>query len=231
MDLVCEFRYWNWLEIGSEYTSTISSSSIQEPNTIIQKINGKHLDGKSDKDVESIWFSNTTVNYFPQGLNKIFPNLKAVGIHNCGLKSITRRDLDGLENIQILWCSKNKIASLPDNLFRNMNKLNAISFRDNDLQFMSSEVLMPILKNGLKLVDFRRNRSIDAVYCDSSYTQKINGNKVDSLVQLMAMIFEKCDKPNKKDEQTLSNKKLQDIKTEGFNELWTTGRFSDITIV
>ncbi|CRK97254.1 CLUMA_CG010650, isoform A [Clunio marinus] len=31
--------------------------------------------------------------YFPQGLNKIFPNLKAVGILKCGFKSITQRDL------------------------------------------------------------------------------------------------------------------------------------------
>ncbi|CRK99746.1 CLUMA_CG013014, isoform A [Clunio marinus] len=242
MELVCKFNYCYWYTIGSKYTSIITSSSITEPNTIIKTINGNHLEGKSDKDIEEIWFNGTTVNYFPQGLNKIFPNLKTVIIDYCGLKSITRRDLVGLENIQMLWCGHNKIASLPDNLFRNMNKLIYISFYDNDLHCMSSEVLKPILKNDLKYVDFSENRSIDAGYRDSSYTLLIYGNKVDSVAQLMAMIDEKCDKPMK-DEQTFSNtnlkdnklpqrnKKLKDFKSDGFKELWTTGRFSDITIV
>ncbi|CRK99762.1 CLUMA_CG013081, isoform A [Clunio marinus] len=226
MELKCEFRYFYLLGIGRKYTSTIDSSSITKPNTIIQTINGQHLDGKSDKDVEAILFIGTTVNYFPQGLNEIFPNLKAVYIGRCGLKSITRRDLDGLENIEVLRCYENKITSLPDNLFRNMNKLIDVSFSDNDLQCMSSDVLKPILKNDLKFVDFRENRSIDAVYCNSSYPQEIIGNKVDSVTKLMALIGEKCDKLIKSDKEMFLIAAL-----EGFKELWTTGRLSDITIV
>ncbi|CRK99745.1 CLUMA_CG013076, isoform A [Clunio marinus] len=230
MELVCKFNYCSWLGVGNKYTSIIDSCSITEPNTIIQKTNGNHLNGKSDEDVEAIYFMNTTLNYFPQGLNKNFPNLKAVGIDICGLKSITRRDLDGLENIQMLWCDNNKITSLPDNLFENMNKLIYISFCFNDLQFMSPELLKPILKNGLKFVDFSRNRSIDAGFSDSNYAIKISGKEVDSVAQLMAMIDDKCDKPMK-DGQTQTSTQRKDLKIEGFKELWTTGRFSDITIV
>ncbi|CRK99780.1 CLUMA_CG013088, isoform A [Clunio marinus] len=231
MELVCEFRYSYSDAIERiNYTSCIYTSSITQPNTIIQKINGKHLDGKSDKDVEGICFTNTTVNYFPQGLNKIFPNLKTVQVHNCGLKSITRRDLIGLENIQELSCYHNKITSLPDNLFRNMKKLIDISFFDNELHCMSSELLMPILKNDLKFVDFRENRSIDVAYCHSIFKQDVYGNKIDSIYNLMAMIDEKCDEPMK-DEQAQTNTQQKDYKTEDFKEFWTTGRFSDITIV
>ncbi|CRK97257.1 CLUMA_CG010653, isoform A [Clunio marinus] len=197
------------------YMCSIRSSSITKPNTIIQTINGDHDDGSSDKDVEAINFEGTTVKYFPQGLNKIFPNLKAVEILNCGLKSITQRDLMGLENIQMLCCDDNKITSLPNNLFQNMNKLIKISFNSNDLQFMSSEVLRPILKNGLKSVDFSGNRSIDAAYWES-----------DNLAQFMDMIDEKCQQPINENCNGIGN-----IASDGFKELWTTGRFSDITIV
>ncbi|CRK99764.1 CLUMA_CG013079, isoform A [Clunio marinus] len=228
MNLSCEFGNLEIFLYGNVYyTCLIRSSSITKPNTIIRTINGKHLEGKSDKDVEAILFKGTTVNYFPQGLNKIFPNLKAVRIHKCGLKSITQRDLVGLENIERLRCGHNKITSLPDNLFRYMNKLIDISFHDNGLHFMSSEVLKPILKNDLKCVNFSENRAIDAAYCYYIF----NGTKVDSIVKLMAMIDDKCGKPVKNDEQTRANKKLKELKTEGFKELWTTGRFSDITIV
>ncbi|CRL01862.1 CLUMA_CG015451, isoform A [Clunio marinus] len=226
MKLVCEFNYINWLAIGNKYTSTISSSSITEPNTIIQKIDGQHLNGKNDRDVEAIRFSDTTVNYFPNALNKIFPNLKSVEIYKCGLKSITRRDLIGLENVQRLSCGNNNISSLPDNLFRNMKKLIDISFRDNDLHCMSSELLMPTLINNIKLVDFRENQSIDAVYCDSSYMQILSEKKVDSLAQLVAIIDQKCDKPINDNCNRIKN-----IASEGFKELWATGRLSDITIV
>ncbi|CRK97256.1 CLUMA_CG010652, isoform A [Clunio marinus] len=169
MNLDCTFitfvPYYHWKK--EYYTCSIRSSSITKPNTIIQTINGVHDPGSSDKDVEAINFEGTTVKYFPQGLDEIFPNLKAVFIENCGLKSITQRDLMGLENIEMLRCDNNKITSLPNNLFQNMNKLIEISFNGNDLQFMSSEVLRPILKNGLKSIDFSGNRSINAAYWES----------------------------------------------------------------
>ncbi|CRL04214.1 CLUMA_CG017310, isoform A [Clunio marinus] len=230
MELVCKFKNFIEFGIGDKYTSIITFSSITEPNTSIRTINGNHLDGKSDKDVEAIRFENITVNYFPQGLNKIFPNLKAVIIHKCGLKSITQRDLVGLESIERLSCENNKITSLADNRFANMNKLIDISFKNNDLHSMSSELLKPLLNNDLEFVDFSGNRSIDAVYCDSSYTHILSRNNVDSIAKLMAMIDEKCDK-SMKDEQTQTITQRTDLKTEGFKEHWTTGRFSDITIV
>ncbi|CRK90086.1 CLUMA_CG003804, isoform A, partial [Clunio marinus] len=97
MELFCDFK-----EHGVAYTCDIHFSAITIPNMNIQSITGTHLEGKSDEDVEAIRFKDTTVNYFPQGLNKIFPNLKTVEIDNCGLKSITQRDLVGLENIRKL---------------------------------------------------------------------------------------------------------------------------------
>ncbi|CRK95770.1 CLUMA_CG009227, isoform A [Clunio marinus] len=236
MNLNCKFCYDRAGHVNRpDYICLIDSSSkteILEPNVMIRKINGDHLDGKSDKDVEVIWFKHAKVNYFPHGLNEIFPNLKIVRIQECGLKSLTRKDLVGLENTESLWCDANNITSLPNDMFHNMSKLIYIAFQFNDLQFISSELLTPIFENDLQVVDFSGNHSIDAFYIADScnYRQLFCENEADSVAELMAMIDEQCDKPIN-DEQTISKTKLKVLKTEEFKELWTTGCFSDITIV
>ncbi|CRL03848.1 CLUMA_CG016978, isoform A [Clunio marinus] len=216
MELKCVFE--EKLDLSGEiyYTSVIQSISLIKPNTKIRKISGKHVNGKKDEDVKVIKFENTTVNYFPQGLNKIFLNLIAVFIYNCGLKSITRRDLTGLKNLRTLHCSRNKITSLQSNLFQNMAKLKYISFRENDLHCISSDVFKPLSKNYYK-IDLRNNRSIDAFYC-SSRTPIMDEKHVDSIAQFWTMIDDMCNK----------NK---NISSDRFKDLWKTGLCSDVTIV
>ncbi|CRK97253.1 CLUMA_CG010649, isoform A [Clunio marinus] len=226
MELTGKFKNcihkWNKFECPY-YTCIILSPSIATPYTFIKKINGHHLEAKSDKDVIAVIFKNLSVTSFPKGLGTIFQNLKIVQISDCGLKSITQRDLDGLTNIETLFCDRNKITVLPHNLFRDMNKLTHISFYKNHLNSTSSELLMPVLKNGLKLVDFRYNRSINAFYQDS--TLKVN-YKV-PLTKLIALMDEK--KKYNKTSQTIRQRK--DLNTEVLNQFWTTGLFSDITII
>src|SRR5690349_12154836 len=62
-------------------------------------INGTHAEGKSNKDVEAISFTNLPVGSFPRLQSCFFPNLKAVTVNNCGLEKITKKDLNGLTNM------------------------------------------------------------------------------------------------------------------------------------
>ncbi|CRL05560.1 CLUMA_CG018070, isoform A [Clunio marinus] len=153
---------WNGTTYEPTYTCFISTTSIIDPNTrIMSWLEGKHRDGKSFDDVEAISFKNTSVHYFPLDLDKFFPNLRIVKIENCGLKSITRSDLNGLENIDTLFCPGNRITSLPNNLFTGMYKLRSVVFRRNRIKIMSSKVFTPIIKNLIRL-DLTENVSIDA---------------------------------------------------------------------
>ena len=130
-----------------KYTCIITEATIKSRN-FIKKIIGNHVSDQFNNDcVDTILFDGKSVEYFPRGLEKIFPSLKTVAIRKCGLKSLSREDLNGLENIECLDLSYNALHSLPTNLFTGMNKLTSISFYGNDVEYISSKIFYPIEKN------------------------------------------------------------------------------------
>jgi BTB/POZ domain/Leucine rich repeat len=201
------------------YGCHITEASITKPGTEINAFIGEHEEGKTNNDVTSIWFDNTVVEHVPRSFYKIFPNLKTLEIRNCGLKNITRKDLRGLENLERLTITYNKLRSLPSDLFIEMCKLQRISIRNNNLEFMSSELLTPITGNQLKLLNFRGNNKIDATYNPGAK------RSVKTLQELMEIIDRDCSEPN--DEK-------EDLESEfhgRFKEMWQSNRYSDFLIV
>lgn len=218
----CKFSHqkWNYIDDNKHvYTCTIEEAAITEPETKITFL-GNHLRGRSNDNVIMIVAENTTVHYLPRDLHKTFPNLRALVITNCDLKSISRKDLMGLENLEDLNIQKNKLRSLPSDLFTGMTKLKEISFRKNELEFMSSDLIKPIAGNGLTYVDFEANTKINAFF---SPTAK---KTVNSLQALMDLIDKNC-------------VQIRDRETENFaynfanvlKELWTSKDYADFTIV
>lgn len=149
---------------SSRYSGIINAASITEPRTEIKTIKGKHLPGKTNADVQFLCFQNADVNYLPRGLNLIFPNLISLEIYNCGLKEISRKDLIGLRQLRSLSVHKNELTSLPYDLFVDKPNLKKIFFKDNKIEFMSSKLLEPIIKNDLEFVDFLNNPRIDEFF-------------------------------------------------------------------
>lgn len=177
---------------------------------------GQHQAGKSNKDVKGIGFFFYTINSFPRGLNNIFENLTRLMIHRCGLASLTHEDLKGLEKIEAIFIEKNKLTSLPSDLFVGFHNLQIIEFSDNKIEYLSSRLLQPIIENGLLLVNFKRNKKIDIYY------QRDQADDGTTLQQLMDAMDE-CKKP------------LGDPGFDGsfkkFADMWKTRAFSDYTIV
>ena len=236
MKVKCKYENGDWKYLGVLYTCwiTITSASITEPNQEIKDIIGQHKADKTDRDVEAIKFHNTKVHYMPRGLSKIFPNLRAIWIHHCGLKEITREDLIEFENIALLCLGNNELTSLPDDLLEGMKKLKWISFSNNQLKLVSSQLLRPVLGNQLTWVGFRKNPTINAAF----HASRVNpsGCSVD-LPGLMKLIDEKCKKPPKVDNQiepSTSGESLETFKVKllrGLKDFWTSGKFSDFTII
>jgi Leucine-rich repeat (LRR) protein len=205
---------------GNLYTCTITSASIKEPNTKITAFDGIHEPGKSNKDVEDVWFHDTVVEYFPRGLEIIFPNLNKLNIINCGLKTISQDDLRGLENLTVLSFIRNQLKSLPSNLLAKMRNLKRINFRDNKLESINSKLFKPIMNNGLTYVEFRNNTNINAFYDPE------NSGSVASLEELIGIIVTKCEQQIEKNPRS----KFMDEFMRGFENLWISGRLSDFVI-
>lgn len=159
MKLSCEY-----LNVGGRYTCKVKSVSIMEPGTVITEIVGDHLHGFNADDVDTIYFKKTAIHYFPRGLHRFFPRLKQLQISNCGLKTICRDDLIGLEALEGIVLDGNKLTTVPSDLLIGMDKLESLSFVRNEIEFLSSDLFKPVMTNNWKYIDFWRNESINCSY-------------------------------------------------------------------
>jgi BTB/POZ domain/Leucine rich repeat len=199
------------------YACIIRGLSITRKGTEIIGVNGNHQETRTNFDVEKVQIYLSSIKFFPRGLGKIFPNLKSLIILKCGLREISRDDLKGLENLELLYLNGNHLISLPSDLFCDMKKLKKISFTGNKLERMSSKLLEPV-KNVLQKADFSGNTKINFWFWSASPDS--------SLDKLMNQIDINCDLPF--DEQQQRKAK---IATEFIESLWASRRFSDFTIV
>lgn len=233
MELSCTFKPVQWENNRKLYTCVVKTASVTVRGAEIKTISGKHLD-KTNGNVQGIWFSNNDLKFFPQGLHKIFPNLIAVNIKNCGLTTISHDDLKGLENLKAICLDSNLLTSVPSNLFSTMRKLKAISIRDNQLETLSSNLLKPLMGNGLTIVDLRDNTSISAWYAPG-----LTGSLA-SIQHLAQEIDTKCGREIEDKEAFLAltatqptkmNESFADKIQKRFLYLLSSGHFSDFTII
>lgn len=134
MELKCVFKYESWnvgLTKRDVYVCEIRGLQITRPRIIIQALVGNHVAGKSHQDVEAIGFFEGNIQYFPRGVDKLFPCLLGLQISNCGLSKISYVDLRGFSSVETIWFDSNKLKSLPTNLFDGKSKLTNINVSNN----------------------------------------------------------------------------------------------------
>lgn len=145
------------------YSCAVSGATILEPGTAVQFM-GIHENGKKDHDVNSIFFQSSHVKFLPREIGLVFFNMRFLKVSGCGLKQITRRDLNGLEKLEHLNLSNNKLTFLPKDLFEGMNSLTQLNFYGNKITSLNSKILEPLNKENLYLVDFLKNGILDCCY-------------------------------------------------------------------
>lgn len=194
MDVECFYG----MEPHNIYTCKVTRINIKHPNRTISSFVGNHYDRKTDENVKWLLIQrnsrddrsargsfNVNVEYLPVNLQQRFPNLKRLTIHSCGLKNITRNDLKGLENLEFISLSSNRLTLLPDDLFADMKNLKTVHFDNNKIQFLSSKLLKPI-EHSLDAAIFYGNGKLNANFVKSG---KIN------LQQFKDIIDRKCTPP------------------------------------
>lgn len=185
MDVYCEFANIPWEHLGMKYTCVIKETSgidIRMPGTMVKSFKGIHQAGKWNKDVEAIAFNDVVVEYFPQILSDTFPNLTAIQLRKCGLKTITKQDLKGLDKLEMLWLPYNQVTFLPNDLFENTPRLRTVSFFDNWIENVDSKIFTPI-KNNLEFCSFKDNPGFSGtydrnmLYTIESFMRDVDGTK------------------------------------------------------
>lgn len=224
MKLACNFDGHPWYSDRDKLYTCFLYADVNDSNAVIKSIRGPHKPRHNYLDVEAILWLNSSVNFFPKGLHRIFPNLRALCFNNCKLKNISRKDFIGIENLESFSAIDNSLTSLPNDLFADMRKLTRISFRCNDIEYLSPKLLKPILGNKLKYVSFLRNKTINACFNSDNYS---DNNNVASLEELIGKIVVLCKDP---DELKKVQNKIVKV-SNGFHRLWTSDHFADLTII
>jgi Leucine-rich repeat (LRR) protein len=85
-------------------------------------------------------------------------------LYKCGLKTITREDLAGLNNLERLRIDHNNLRSIPSDLFADLKNLTRIGITENNLEFISSKLLDPIAGNDLKYAMFQGISEIKVLF-------------------------------------------------------------------
>ncbi|KAL7050345.1 hypothetical protein ACKWTF_004048 [Chironomus riparius] len=211
MELECQFQIQNFTfhshgKNESGYTCRVKNI-IYSPALNSIEIIGNHQELMTNLDVRGLMIDNIkNLKKIPFGLTKVFPNLIYLQIRRCGLTSLTKRDLFGLEHLKGLWLPENNIVSLDADVFENCQGLKFLSLHKNKLKFISSDVFKP-LKN-LSDANFCENTCIDKNY--------LSGNK-EQLNELLEEILKKCQKTVDGCEIDESKLEIMSLKKEIFH--------------
>lgn len=168
--------------LGRLYRCNVKNPSSEPFSEVIGNIDGTHEADKVNADVKSIWFSNfPNLEYFPNGIDSFFGELKGLLILNCALKSITQEDLRPFHELESLHLNKNRLSVLESGLFRFNVKLKAVYFSENQLKYIAADIFEP-------LKDLRKAYFVNNVCID---TWGLNQDQLDGVERVIAM---KCQK-------------------------------------
>ena len=221
MEFECKYSNTKWAD-GYKYTCQVSKVSIVKPGARIATFKGTHEAGKTNVDVEAFYVNDTNVEHFPRGLATIFPRLKYVEVDKCRIKVMSRNDLEGLGNLEVLDLSKNKLKSLRNDLFVETPKLKWIYLDDNKIERLSSKIMDPLDKKNLNDFWLHGNPSISMNFkYGGELTLEAFMNEIDAncLPPIEKPLIEPRQPPTKPENRF--NK---------YEEYYVTGKFSDFTI-
>lgn len=135
LNIECDYASAHFEAVGDLYycDSKYDLDIFSPQSATIDEAVGKHGYGKAGKDVGGVYFLNKTVKYFPQGMDKLFPNLRAIAIWNGGTKEIHQTDLKPFIKLVHFILHACEIEVLEDGLFKFNPKLKYISFHGNKI--------------------------------------------------------------------------------------------------
>jgi len=172
----CIFKDFTFLDNKIAYVCEFNNQDIPEN---VRKIpQGAHQldyngDARNNSHVVGVIFSECNITKVPQGLTRIFPNMKIFSIWASNLKIVTKDDLAEYRNIERIGFCKNEIEFLPGDLFEGFTNLEEIAFKGNKLELIEPNILDKLDK--LKNINFKNNPAYTKCYsllsgCQSNAT-------------------------------------------------------------
>jgi Leucine-rich repeat (LRR) protein len=123
---------------------TVKNLRLKFNNKTVTSINGQTE--ARDQDTKMLNIGSQTVNYFPIGIDKFFPDLQAIQVFNSKLKTIEKSDLKPFRHLKAVYLQYNEIEALEDNLFDNNTEIELIHLSRNKIKYIGANVFQPLKK-------------------------------------------------------------------------------------
>ncbi|KAJ6647838.1 hypothetical protein Bhyg_03061 [Pseudolycoriella hygida] len=142
LDLECEYVNSNWYIVGTVKNCYARNVTIQSPDQLVDSVNG---DNKMTlEDVIGFWVENEICHYIPQKIVAFMPNLKAFGLSNAGLRTISKFDIAPFPDLVRLALYGNKLEYIDGDLFSLNTKIQSLNLEDNNLLVINGPILKPL---------------------------------------------------------------------------------------
>lgn len=184
-----DFKYWfKW------YTCKVETFNNGNNDKIITGHTGTHQKNKVDRDVEMIHMRDMNVNFIPESIGLLF-DLTGFVVRNCELTQLRTKDFLGMEHLNYLDLSENKLSIIPAYAFTPLTNLRSIDLSNNQIEtlpngiFSNNNILVQVrvIKNKIKFIgstvfDDKTNLvriNFEGNICVSKYYYKIDELKKD----------------------------------------------------
>ncbi|KAL7011945.1 hypothetical protein ACKWTF_014527 [Chironomus riparius] len=144
INLECEFNTkWSYHVVGGVYRCDVKSNlnitSTEE--LIVDTVTGQHMTGGyTNGHVYALDIRNKIMNYFLQGVEKLFTALQVIQVNECQLKHLSQTDLKPFAGLTVLDLEGNDLGILEEGIFDFNTALQWISLSRNKILHVDSNV-------------------------------------------------------------------------------------------
>lgn len=139
----CEYVSSGWYIVGNVKNCYARNLTIENPDQFVDSVNG---DSKTIlEDVIGFWVENEICHYIPQKIVAFMPNLKAFGLSNSQLKTISKFDLAPFPELIRLSFYGNNLEYIDGDVFTLNTKIQSINLEDNNLLIINGPILKPLM--------------------------------------------------------------------------------------
>ncbi|XP_070498460.1 girdin-like [Chironomus tepperi] len=140
----CKFNFIYVHRVGSSvYRCLVQNDPniTTKESAQITSVVGIHNNSKVNDDVIAFDVEEKTINFFPQGLEVFFKNLKAIHIYRSGLKEIHKNDLKPFPKLVNFYVTRNVIEVIEEGLFDYNLELEVIGIHESKIIHIDPNVL------------------------------------------------------------------------------------------
>jgi uncharacterized coiled-coil protein SlyX len=138
LSITCKFyiREGQFTGFGNIYACDATISFSDGDQVQVKYVNGTHMSGKSNADVQSFNILNQeNVVRVPRELYQYFPNLEVIYFYKTGLKEITSDDFINLSKLVSFDFNPNKIETIGNDVFKHQgSNIRSLSFHGNPIK-------------------------------------------------------------------------------------------------